>query len=271
MYRFLSEPEEALSNSIDAVWKDGAGVNSPAELFHKIGRGLISDPIDTILLEKTPSNVYHIEELLEKFSNSKILILTRDLRAILASKKNRNTSVNEMRYDSDQLQSKKLEKDFNVLADSMAWKKAIQNGIAGVKKYPDRVLGIKYEDLVKNHKEELIKIFEFLGMEFSFSSPETSFSSPGNFRKRNLKGIYTDSINEWKKALTNEEIRFGEFLGKREMRICGYAPVFNKKFTLAILQMIPGQAWGFINRIVKRFRFFSYWDLIIYSKNWLKR
>ncbi len=108
-----------------------------------------------------------------------------------------------------------------------SWQRTVANHI--LNRHKENYLMIKYEELVNQPEEILIKICRLLGVDFlrdilDFNKyrdgrgnrwePNTSFESSKTFNN--------SSINRWKDVLSTEEIEVIEYFCQSEMRYMGY-------------------------------------------------
>ncbi len=159
--------------------------------------------------------------ILESFPEAKVIHVMRDPRAICASK-NSQQSVQEK---------------YPWLFLIRQWRKLATLAWQSVYKSPntsDRVLLLKYEQLVSDPEMEAKKVCDFLNMNFdpSMIDPNTFVDGTGSKWSQNssyqnfqaTRSFNLDSIDRWKNALTSPEIQFIEHLCYPEMEIFGYQP-----------------------------------------------
>lgn len=83
------------------------------------------------------------------------------------------------------------------------------------KRYPEKVIMVKYEDIILNTKYELNRITTFLDIPFEEAITRQKASQDKDFMRvgklshhSNLyKPLFKDSINKWKREMDNETIR----------------------------------------------------------------
>ncbi len=266
VFRFTDEPELAEFRG------DNSNVpfSGPHEVFIRGGRSLL-EAGESVVLEKTPTNVFHADLILEKIPKSKIILIQRDLRGILASKKIRTNTVDLNRYSEAQISSKKLEKDYNILSDGYSWKKAVRSANIATKENQERVLLLSYENLVQKPELLIKEICLFLGIGFESNMLNISFSNPASLAKEKGSGIYSSSTDDWKEILSGQELDLVEYLFGDDLQRSGYELIGNGKFKSHLLKVFPGQMGGLIRRIVKRVQFFGPKDFVIYARNFLRR
>ncbi len=116
------------------------------EIFLTLVEYFSSKPDPKILIEKTPANVFFLEQILEFFPEAKIIHIIRDGREVVASAQKRGWAKNTI----------------NLMA---WWKEAIKSFDKIQNKFPEKkddFLEIKYEDLVTEPKNILNQTFSFL-------------------------------------------------------------------------------------------------------------
>ncbi|MFW5889612.1 MAG: sulfotransferase family protein [Bacillota bacterium] len=154
-----------------------------------------------------------VPALADTFPEHKFLLVIRDPRAVAASK-----NVNDKKYPWLFLirQWRKL--------TILSW---LYNNNSN---FQDRVLLVRYEDLVRMPREISVKICDFLNINL-----DDKILNPGNFKDghgdkwlqntsyENKKVEFnTNSIDKWKKVLSKKEVRFIENLCYFEMNLFDY-------------------------------------------------
>lgn len=159
-----------------------------------------------ILIDKNPSYTIFVNEIAETLPEAKFIFLLRDYRANILSRK----------------QSVDL-KSPNVAFNAYRWK--LFNSIAYdfSKKYQDKVLLLKYEDLVVNSEKEIIRICEFLGVNSRDIKMESVQGDKVNLSEYKIDSKYEERfkkkysdlnkplnsarLNSWETQLTQTEIK----------------------------------------------------------------
>ena len=184
---------------------------------------------------------------LNTFKKSKVILIIRDPRAILAS---RNAMI----------------KKYPPVFIGRQWRKSVLIANYLKKKFHQRVLILKYEDAILNKKKTLKKICRFLNVRFDknmsnersykdgLGNPwkqNSSFTLDGkkyllnaketkkiskNFKNNYLKKNIKTNSEKWKTELDKKDITTIEFLCHIEMKKLGYKLKNNikthKKFTV---------------------------------------
>ena len=151
--------------------------------------------------------------ILDSEPDSKVIIITRDARAVAASK--------------------------NALPDKYPWlflarqwrKQAVFAWHAQQNpSWADRVFSVRYEDIISDPARFSEELCGFLGVDmdedmlnaagFKDAKGEAWTANSSHFE--NVKSFNTQGIDKWKKTLSQEEIEFIEYLCAPELGLLGY-------------------------------------------------
>lgn len=220
-------------------------------------------------LEKTPSNSYYIERIIENFPGSKIVIIHRDIRDVIASLKKRYLSLKaDPKMFGDRSEWKKLQKDYNILADTITWNKIVNlSEINSV-----NILVIRYEDLVTNVYSNVRKICNFLDIDFNPSMIIVHNRNSSDSSLISMPGIDSASVGSWENVLSKYEACFIQNLSKSQMIRLQYPVIiYNNWIKICSLYLFPKESIKILSRIVKRFRLFTPKYFLIYLRNLVSR
>ena len=186
--------------------------------------------------DKNPVNTLHFNKLSRLFPDAKFIHLLRDPRDQIASMK----SV-----------------DFElpwVTSLSYRWKYFNRKADKFRKKHPERILYLRYEDLVSRPKEEMQKIFSFLNIPYDesiFNFYETREAFEEKYSKEYVnrhhshlfQPISTGRIGNWDKKLTRYNLKMIDAVTGRYAKRFGY--VSKTKGTLIHYCIcLPGVLYG---------------------------
>ncbi|HBT87876.1 sulfotransferase [Desulfobacter sp.] len=182
--------------------------------------------------------------ILNAFPNSKIILVNRDPRAVLASK-----NVGSLNAAPGIRQEK-----YPWLFLIRQWRKiAIINWMLTENALlKDRILSLRYEDVVREPEKYARKISSFLNLPFDRnmihpekftdgqgdvwvqnSSYNTINKKDGFLQFKKTKPRFDSSrINKWETALTEKQIRYVEQLCYTEMKLHGYKPKLSSSLHL---------------------------------------
>ena len=110
--------------------------------------------------EKSPMNILAFSGLIELFPESYFIHVVRDPRAIVSSMKKVKSRAKSKGYDTPFFTR-------SVSASISYVKKCFNAGFAASKKFPDKVLTIAFESLLKDPERQTKKICNFIGIEWS--------------------------------------------------------------------------------------------------------
>lgn len=214
----INEIKNRLKDRWDLILDHDIVINE-IEKYEKIDYSTIYDSIMSTLLlknsdaqnwgEKTNVCWRKIPDFISMFPKGKTILMIRDPRDILLSYKNMTTEPG-LRY---------LDSVFACL-DAFKTAKKFQNNLS-----KHNFCLIKYEDLITNPKNVLEKVCDFLEIKFEPTMLESEkfkdksgklWESNSAFKKK-MTGISKDSMNRWKKTISNVELYFVEMILREEI------------------------------------------------------
>ncbi len=184
-------------------------------------------------VEKTPTNIAHIDDLFRLFPDAKVIQIMRDPRAVFASRRRR--LINE--YGA-YTKAHRLVREWNQSARQLKrWKSRSGSHLV-----------VHYEDLVRESGTVLEKICRFAGIEFIPEMLEPTLAGqpwPGNPTFCGaFDRIDTRPVNQWKSELTADEIWWIELHCREGMQIAGYELETDASFSFPHwAARLPGESW----------------------------
>lgn len=162
-----------------------------------------------------------VPAFLRSFPHGKAVILVRDPRAVAASKA--KTEPYPLFFQGQQ------------------WRKLAFLGWWLAKQYPDRVLLLRYEDIVSEPERHVSALCRFLEVDFDESLLDLSNYRDGNGEPWRRNSSYssvrnsfdTSSVAKWTKVLQERDVALLELIAFDVMRAFGYAPQFDVEQLLA--------------------------------------
>jgi hypothetical protein len=262
-----NRPDAAGERNFNLAWFDGDqnAVDRLMEEARKCRRhdamfALVSDHMAQAMgkrrwIEKTPTHIFHIEEIVKSIPDALFVEIVRDARDVLASKKTRRTEVWTSAKYADKRQFKNLEKAFDPFWDALAWRAAVSAGQAARKKYASRLFSVRYEDLVSGPERIVRRICDFAGMPFEPEMLNVTTQNSAADPADKPEGIVTTSVGRWRKVLSPAETAVIQWRAQKEMKSLGYeiaqVPALYKAAVPFLLAKSPLE---FIQRSYRRWR-----------------
>ena len=168
-------------------------------------------------VDHTPANLKSFMPLVKHYERAKFIHMVRDGRAVAAS-------VIPLEWGPN-----------NVWEAADWWLNKLSFGFAIQTLYPQKILMVKYEDLVASPEMELERICNFTGIEYSEEMiTGGGYNVPKYTRKQHRlvgKKPDTDRILDWKSTLTPGEIEIFEFKAHGMLELLGYQCVYTRPKT----------------------------------------
>lgn len=153
--------------------------------------------------EKTPQNVFYIEEILQNFPNAKVINLTRDPRAVLLSQKRKWKRRNLGARFLPKKELIRLRINYHPITISKLWNSSI-NAASQFTNH-SQFISIRYEDLLKSPEKTIQELCDRLNIPFDkklLAIPQAGSSSePDRLESLGIRSHRTDA---WKKGGLNQ-------------------------------------------------------------------
>ncbi len=247
--------------------------------FHKdyqliIQRALIKKNLD-FFVEKTPSNVFHANEVFTLIPESKLLIIHRDVRDVVASLKKRYlTLLNNPDVYKHNLEIKKLDKDYNLVIDALMWNRAVLNSYKALSKYGiKKVKIIRYEDFVNDAEAHTKSICNWLDIDFQPQMLDLKARNSADQNIKREKGISNSSVANFSKILNQEEVIVVEKYAKKGMQTLNLKP-FQKSNGVSRKKVFQYEIESYLkvlSRVRKRLTLMEPKYALNFSKRFLKK
>ncbi|WP_281560561.1 sulfotransferase [Thalassomonas sp. RHCl1] len=155
-------------------------------------------------VDSTPSNVFHIDEIIATFPEAKIVHVIRDGRDAALS-------IRKLGWHG----CKSADKTQCLLYAALNWQEAVVQGRKAGKRYPDQYMELHYETLVNEPGKTLSRLSSFTGINFSeqqlqnvrFGSLKTANSEVMSAQESAKGGLINTAVGRWKELLSDEEIK----------------------------------------------------------------
>jgi sulfotransferase family protein len=161
--------------------------------------------------DKTPAYIGHVDRLASIWPDARFVVLVRDGRDVALS-------VMSVPFGPN-----------NTWAAARSWATAIRQGRDAARRYPGRVLEVRYEDLVANPEAEVRAICDFLALRYSpdmLAIERTDRSKvvedQAGWFTNVWSGITTAAVGKWRTDLTPRQVEMFESVAGDELRALGY-------------------------------------------------
>lgn len=175
--------------------------------------------------EKTPQNVFYLEEIIRYIPSVKIVNMVRDPRAVLLSQKNKGKKSDRAAYGRYRTKREdlRLRINYHPITISRLWNSSVSTGTQYLNR-PD-VINVRFEDLLAQPEEEIRRVCEFIGIDYQPAMLEIhavgSSNAKDNFSE---KGVKSERVHTWKKGgLNDTEIYLCQRITRRWRQRHGYA------------------------------------------------
>lgn len=165
-----------------------------------------------VILEKTPSHIYRVKELAAFFPNSKFVYVMRDGRDTCLSMLKAGES-----WGADWA-PKTMEEAAKIWADSVAIGAPMERAIG-----KDRWLTIRYEHLLGETEENIIKMFNFIGLTLDHDQVKVIRDENAGGAKAWFEGLYRKGKSgQWKEELSQEDLQTFNSVAGDHLAFAGY-------------------------------------------------
>lgn len=161
--------------------------------------------------DKTPAYIGHVDRLASIWPDARFVVLVRDGRDVALS-------VMGVPFGPN-----------NAWAAARSWATAIRQGRDVARRYPGRVLEVRYEDLVASPEIEVRAICDFLALRYSpdmLAIEQTDRSKvvedQAGWFTNVWSGITTAAVGKWRTDLTPRQVEMFESVAGNELRALGY-------------------------------------------------
>lgn len=165
----------------------------------------------SVVMDKSLDSVHYAHELMELFPQMRFLNVVRDPRAQVAS------------------MNRAIIHDFETTLNAMAWVKAHNAGRELAASHPNRVLTIRYEDFLNDQQSTLLRVCQFIGIDFlpamldiSASQEAQELSTMSALWESNCFPPIPANKDKFKSQLEPQEIAVIQALAQDLMHHYGY-------------------------------------------------
>jgi omega-hydroxy-beta-dihydromenaquinone-9 sulfotransferase len=175
----------------------------------------------SIVCEKTPQNVFYLNEIFELYPNACVINMVRDPRAILLSQKNK---WNRRKLGASYMTRKealRLRINYHPVTLSKLWNAAIH---AAKKSEQDkRMISVRFEDLLEQPESTIRKICQHIGVDFDSNMLNITQESSSIEQDSKEIGFKKERASNWKKGgLNTTEKWICQFMCRKNLELHHY-------------------------------------------------
>lgn len=201
-----------------SLWEHSSTPTSYADLVEWIVQQYGKEhqkPAPNIWVDQTPSNMKYAATLLSIFPRAKMIHLVRDGRAVVSS-------IMALKWYG------------SVDRATYYWLEKLSHGLAAETLYgSERILRVRYEDLVSSPEETLRSLCNFIEIEFQPRMVNgDGFDLPAFAQRTHAlvgKSPVKDRINAWENELTAREVEIFENIAGDMLTFLGYTPKYGAR------------------------------------------
>ena len=180
---------------------------------------------------QTPSNVYHLDKILESFNQVKVINMVRDPRDVLLSQKNKWKRKFLGANDIPFFELLRARFNYHPYTISKMWNTAVNRGSLK----HQNVKTIRFEDLLQHPEKTILDLCKFVGVSFDSSMLQVANIGSSSKQDQGLDYIDSSKIFKWKKGgLSKAEIIISEKVNRKIINRLGYEKI-DKTFSLGLI------------------------------------
>jgi len=179
--------------------------------------------------EKTPRHIYCLPEIFSAFPQAQVICMVRDPRAVISSYRDWSNSMtfkSEGNSEYDIAHEKnRIQQSYNIVVACLMWAGSVRAAAEGRKRFGfKRVFIQRYEDLIGNSLSSLATLMNWLSLEAKPPTSPVQVVNSSFAEGQPASGFSKDSVDRWRKRLTDRETAIIQTCCARIMRDAGYAP-----------------------------------------------
>lgn len=190
------------------------------------------DPEAVIWGEKTPRNVFRIDDILEAFPRARILCMVRDPRAAVASYRDWQYHQGDWggrEKDADFMAAvhadyRRAQLSYHIVISTLMWRGAANSALAGEARHgPERVMVLRYEDVVLDAPGVARRLCDWLGVPCDLDVLDVPLINSSGTGHQRGAGISREPMERWRGKLSPREIHVIQSVAGPAMDHFGYA------------------------------------------------
>lgn len=192
---------------VEAALRDVPAV--PAAVFDALLRAWLARSGRARIVEKTPVHIRHIDEIMAWWPDARVVWMLRDARACVSSLLRVTWAAG----------------DPTVLARQ--WNRNVAFALAAERRYGDRLLRVRYEELVADPEAGMRRLTDWLGEPFAPETLDASIgteviSTPETWKENVRKPLWPGRAEAWREELAPAQIAAVERVSAAMLVRTGY-------------------------------------------------
>ena len=174
--------------------------------------------------EKTPHHIYNVPTLLEWYPNARIVHTFRDPRAVYVSLRHKERPE---KLRAAGLIARRLGPAFDVYSIAnliRSWRTMTRLHETYARRYPDRYMLIRFEDMVADPPKAAMGLSSFLGIEYRDAMLEQVVHNSSFAAKATGSGIDEQARERWRQYLPSAQQRIFARRLSADLEAFGYVP-----------------------------------------------
>lgn len=183
--------------------------------------------------EKTPRNVFRVDDIVEAFPGGKVICMVRDPRATVVSYRDwtqKKIADAALAQDADFAAAyagdhRRKQASYDIVIAVTMWRAAVNAAAAAAAKHgPMRVRVVRYEDVVADPQAMLGGLCDWLGVDYDSAMLDVDLANSSYGGARGA-GVSADPVDRWREKLSDQEIGVIQSVAGSAMHKFGYAPL----------------------------------------------
>ena len=183
------------------------------------------------VVEKTPAHLVHTPRILRWFPDARVVLVVRDGRDAVMSMMNASFTHDDLRRHCAN------------------WRRMAIVGERLVRRHPDHLLQVRFEDLVRDPGAVMRRVDRFLGLEFEPRQLDDALAGgpvPGweqEWKQRATGAVDPTRVGLWRRRASLRQKRVMQAMMGRTLRWLGYSGQIEAPATARLLEGALGLAW----------------------------
>lgn len=238
-HQFSLDELDVTESGFEELYLRATQVRDHAALYPMVFDLLMREAGKQRWLEKTPTHLFYIDEILAVVPDARFVELVRDPRDILSSKKTRKARGGSA----------------DPIWDTLAWKSAVEAANKHAAHHGRQILRVRYRDLTARPEATVREICHFLDLPFEPALLQVGRVNATSANTGNTSGITTAAVGRWKRELRPNEAAAVQWIAGSQMRELGFElPPASLATRLSAGTLVFSSIGEFFERLYRRWQ-----------------